>query len=103
MENDLSKQVQIYSVKNKCFDENLQLNEKWLSERNIVSVFDSYLTRTLRMQPNTVSMDLLIVRMSKEAGNTQQLITQGFYVKEKYYMFLCSSAGQIKCSKALYD
>jgi len=102
MENDdLSKQIMIYSVSSKAFNEHLELNRKWLTERNLISVFDSTLTRILKLEANEITRDLIIVKMNNRQM-TRQLFTQGFSFQGEKYIYLCSSAGQIKSSKTVF-
>lgn len=75
-----------------------QLRPETLIDRNVVSVFDSFLTRTLGCTPNCLTKELMIVQVYFY-DVAEDIIKQGFnYNGEKYVLF-SASAGQIRTKK----
>lgn len=74
------------------------LRPETLIDRNVVSVFDSFLTRTLGCTPNCLTKELMIVQVYFY-DVAEDIIKQGFnYNGEKYVLF-SASAGQIRTKK----
>src|SRR5690606_20924889 len=69
----------------------LQINKK-------IGMFDSALTRTLGMKIDTVSTDILVVRVYYYQV-LEGLISEGFMYKGEKYIYFSSSAGQIRTKK----
>lgn len=85
------------------------LNPRATNEHNIVSIFDSSLTRIMGCEQNKLYDDLIIVQ-TYFFDVLKDLITRGFYytnpnssepIKEKYVCFM-ASAGQIRTKKTVF-
>lgn len=78
-----------------------ELTEEELSDKNIVGLFDSFLTRSLGLKPNTVTKELIIVNVFFFQV-FKSMVRDGFIFNEEKYIFLTSSAGQIRQKKAVF-
>lgn len=65
---------------------------------NIVSIFDSNLTRCLHMSSDALNDDLVIVKVYY-FGVAENIIKRGFYLNGEHYVFFSASAGQIRTKK----
>jgi len=84
-----------------------RLNKKVIKPYNQVSVFESYLTRVLGIQENSVTTDLFIVKVNDhehEQKIIEQLIEFGFTFGDKQtkYCVFTASAGQIRKHKVVF-
>jgi hypothetical protein len=77
------------------------LDKNAMRDYNIISVFDSALTRTIGIDINTVSEDILIVQ-TYFFDVIQDLILQGFMYKSEKYICFTASAGQIRTKKTVF-
>jgi hypothetical protein len=77
------------------------LREEELNIHNIVSVFDSVLTRTIQIPENTLSTDLIIVR-TYFFDVIEDIILNGFMHGNERYVCLTASAGQIRTKKTVF-
>lgn len=87
-----------------CFETNTEirvLNQERLSEKRIISVFESFLTRTLQIATNEFSKDILVIQTFYFAI-MQQLILNGFIFENEKYIFFTASAGQIRTKKNVF-
>lgn len=91
-----------------CFQERLerttcprQLTHISNSGTEVISIFDSNVTRLLHMQEQGVNEDLIIVR-TYFFDILQDIILNGFIFKGKKYRFFTASAGQIRTKKAVF-
>lgn len=78
-----------------------ELNPKKVSKYNLISLFDSDLSRTLELKEDEVSTDLLIVRVYHYPV-LEQLIEKGYNHLGEHYIALTASAGQIRTKKVLF-
>ena len=90
-----------------------ELNERYLSyvdkntgERranlsNVISMFESTLTRSFNVKINELTYDIFIVEIYY-FDIAQDLIVNGFNYKGKHYVYFSSSAGQIRTKKAVF-
>lgn len=69
-----------------------------LSPVNVVSIFDSSLTRSLNMSVEDLNLHLVIVKVYY-FGVAANLIKRGFYMNGEHYVFFSASAGQIRTKK----
>lgn len=69
-----------------------------VSKYNVISVFDSFLMRTLGLEDNKLSEDLITLRVY-HYSIFKQLIENGFMYKGEKYIPFTASAGQIRCKK----
>ena len=77
------------------------LNENYLKPCNVVSIFESSLSRALDIKTNTLSNDLIIVQtfffdVLKDA------ILNGLFVNGEKYICFTASAGQIRTKKTVF-
>ena len=71
------------------------LNESNIKDKNIVALFDSALTRALNLQINELTEDLFILNVYFFQV-FHNLVRDGFIFKNEKYIYLTSSAGQIR-------
>ena len=71
------------------------LNEKNIKDKNIVALFDSALTRALGLKINELTEDLFILNVYF-FQIFHNLVRDGFIFKNEKYIYLTSSAGQIR-------
>ncbi len=77
------------------------LNEDYFNDYNVISMFDSTLTRTLKIPIDTLTTDLFIVQ-TFYFDVLEDLILDGFYFKGEKYVFFTASAGQIRTKKSVF-
>lgn len=78
-----------------------RLRTEELCEKNIISVFESMLTRTLGLESNRLSRDLLIVQVYF-FDVFRDIVTNGFMLDGQRYVCYTASAGQIRTKKAVF-
>lgn len=69
-----------------------------LCQSNVVSIFDSSLTRSLKMSTTEINDQLIIVKVYY-FGVAESIIKNGFYIGDEHYIFFSASAGQIRTKK----
>ena len=74
------------------------LRESALIDKNIVSLFESDLTRTMKCQPDELTQDMFIVRVYFFEV-AESLIKRGCMYKGQKYVLFSASAGQIRTKK----
>jgi hypothetical protein len=72
-----------------------------LKKNNVISIFDSVLTRVLKIQQNTLSEDIIVVQ-TYYFQVLEDLIKNGFIHNNEQYTYLTSSAGQIRTKKSVF-
>lgn len=77
------------------------LNPKKISKYNLINLFDSDLSRVMKIDENQISTDLLIVRVYHYLV-LEQLIDKGYDYLGEHYIALTASAGQIRTKKVLF-
>lgn len=77
------------------------LNEDYLSVNNVISIFDSALTRISNMKIDELYEDIIIVQ-TFFFDVIEDIIEHGFYCKGEKYVFLTASAGQIRTKKTVF-
>jgi len=77
------------------------LHPESLNKRNIISVFDSVLTRTMQIPEDTLTTDILIVQ-TFFFDVIEDIIIDGFMYGEDKYVCLTASAGQIRTKKTVF-
>lgn len=104
-----SKDNLLHILKNKI-NENLksngkhhirQLNENKVSDTNIISVFDSSLTRMIGAKQDEFTEDFMVVQVYY-FDVIKDLINFGFMYKGEKYVYFTSSAGQIRTKKCVF-
>lgn len=81
--------------------ESRALNEQVLSEKNVISLFESSLTRALEIKTNELSEDIFVVSVYFFQV-FESIVKHGFYYKGEKYIFFTASAGQIRQKKAVF-
>lgn len=69
-----------------------------ISPFNVISIFDSTLTRCLGMSITDVNDELIVVK-AYYFGVAENIIKRGFYMNGEHYVFFSASAGQIRTKK----
>ena len=77
------------------------LREQDLHEVNIISVFESSLTRTIGVQQDELTDDLLVVQVYY-FDLFKDMVFYGFQYKGEKYKYYTSSAGQIRKKKGVF-
>lgn len=78
-----------------------QLNQLALVDRNVVSLFESALTRALEIPTNSLTYDLMILNVFFFQV-FKSLVRDGFEYNGEKYIFLTASAGQIRTKRAVF-
>ncbi|WP_226035628.1 hypothetical protein [Aquibacillus saliphilus] len=81
--------------------ETRHLNCDHLRENNIISIFDSVLTRTLGIKESELTEDIIVIQ-TYYFGVLEDLIKNGFIHNGKQYVYFSSSAGQIRTKKSVW-
>lgn len=78
------------------------LTEDWLTQpRYQISIFESVLTRTIGIETNTLSTDILVVK-TYYFDILKNLIQDGFWFQGNKYVCFTASAGQIRNKKTMF-
>lgn len=77
------------------------LRNSYIADKNVISVFDSVLTRALKIDTNTISTDILIVQ-AYFFDILKELIKDGFILNNEKYICFTASAGQIRTKKTVF-
>lgn len=77
------------------------LNEQALNDKNIISLFESSLTRALEIKTNELSEDIFVISVYFFQV-FESLVKHGFLYKGEKYIFFTASAGQIRQKKAVF-
>lgn len=78
-----------------------QLNSSALIDKNVVSLFESALTRALDIKTNELTYDLMILNVFFFQV-FKSLVRDGFEYNGEKYIFLTASAGQIRTKRAIF-
>lgn len=78
-----------------------QLNVDKISDKNIISVFDSSLTRIIGAKQDELTEDFMVVQ-TYYFSVIKDLIYFGFMYKGEKYVYFTSSAGQIRMKKCVF-
>lgn len=81
--------------------ETRQLNQAALCDKNIISLFESSLTRALNLKTNELTKDLMIINVFFFQV-FEDLVKYGFECEGEKYIFLTASAGQIRTKRAVF-
>ena len=73
---------------------------EYIKPSSVISIFESYLTRTLGLQTNELTDAIVIVRVFFFEV-FKNLVHDGFMMNGNKYVFLSASAGQIRTKKAV--
>lgn len=77
------------------------LNPQSLADKNVISLFESSLTRALKLKTNELTEDLFILNVFFFQV-FEDLVKYGFYHNGEKYIFLTASAGQIRTKRAVF-
>lgn len=89
----LDKSFLYYKDRNTCKDE--------INLKNVISMFESSLTRSFGIKTNELTTDMFIVDVYY-FDIAQDLILNGFIYDNRKYIYFSSSAGQIRTKKAVF-
>jgi hypothetical protein len=78
-----------------------RLDQNSLNKRNVVSVFESNLTRSMQIPMNTLSTDIFIVK-AYFFEVIEDIILDGFTYNGEKYVCFTASAGQIRTKKTMF-
>ena len=78
-----------------------EFRSEFLSTRNVISIFESYLTRTLSIEANALTTDLLVVKTCYFKV-LQDIIENGFLLDGEKYVIYTASAGQIRTKRSVF-
>ena len=78
-----------------------KLNPEAVKDKNVVSLFESSLTRALGIQTNELTDKIMIVNVFFFQV-FEDLVKRGFEYKGEKYIFLTASAGQIRTKRAVF-
>lgn len=78
-----------------------ELREDRVIDKNVISVFESMLTRTLGMQTGKLYDDFMVIR-TYYFDVIKDLILNGYIYKGQKYICLTASAGQIRTKKTVF-
>ena len=81
--------------------ETRKLNPFALNDRNVISLFESSLTRALGLKTNELTQDLIILNVFFFQV-FEDLVKYGFEYEGEKYIFLTASAGQIRAKRAVF-
>lgn len=82
-------------------DDIRELRDEYLNDRNIISVFESTLTRTCGYKTNELTKDMIVVK-TYHYNVLEDLIKDGFYIDDEKYKVFTASAGQIRTKKTVF-
>lgn len=78
-----------------------KLRDNEVSEKNVISVFDSYFTRTIGAKPDELCEDFMVIQVYY-FDVIKDLIYHGFEYNGEKYIYFTSSAGQIRTKKCVF-
>lgn len=82
-------------------DDIRELREEFLSDGNVISVFESTLTRVCGLEANKLADDMIVVK-TFYYDVLEDLIKNGFYIDDEKYIVFTASAGQIRTKKTVF-
>ena len=96
--NELKETLKVLISENKYVR---HLNIESLVDRNVVSVFESALTRACNFKSGELYEDMIIVR-TFYYGILEDIIIDGFMLNNEKYVLFSASAGQIRTKKSVF-
>lgn len=78
-----------------------ELRQEYVIDRNVISVFESMLTRTLGMQTGVLYDDFMVIR-TYYFDVIEDLILNGYTYNGEKYVCFTASAGQIRTKKTVF-
>lgn len=92
---DQFEQTRLYNTQNNKIRE---LRKESLVDKNIVSIFESFLTRTLNCETNELTDNIMIIQVYFFQV-AEDIIKNGFIYNNEKYVLFSASAGQIRTKK----
>lgn len=77
------------------------LNAELLKDNDVISLFDSVLTRTMKLQQDELSTDIFVIQ-TYYFEILKDLIVSGFCFNGEKYIYFSSSAGQIRTKRSMF-
>ena len=77
------------------------LDEKSITDKKVISVFESSLTRMLKLEIDKLSTDIIVVETFFYEV-TEQIVKTGFLFNGEKYRYFTASAGQIRTKKNVF-
>lgn len=77
------------------------LNIEALKDKSIISLFESALTRMLKIQTNELTTEIVIINVFY-FQIFESIVKNGFLLNGEKYIFLTASAGQIRTKRAVF-
>lgn len=74
---------------------------EFLRDRNVISIFESELTRMVGIETNTLTDELVVVKTCYFKV-LKDIVLNGFHLNENRYVCLTASAGQIRTKRSLF-
>ncbi|ERN54307.1 hypothetical protein [Alkalihalophilus marmarensis] len=78
-----------------------ELRESEIKKSNLISQFESALTRQLNIKQNTISTDIIMIRAFRYKV-FESLVLNGFTYLGEHYKYYTSSAGNIRNKKSIF-
>ena len=82
-------------------DDIRDFRDEYLRENNVISIFESSLTRISGYKTNELTEDMIVVK-TFYYGILEDLIKDGFYINDEKYVFFIASSGQIRTKKTVF-
>ena len=77
------------------------MRKEYIKDKNVISIFESSLTRALDEKIDELTDDIMVVRVFY-FDIIKDLILNGFVYNNEKYIYLTSSAGQIRAKKTVF-
>ena len=74
---------------------------EYLRDKNVISIFESCLTRTLGISTGSLSTDLIVVKTCY-FKILKDIILNGFFLNGEKYIYFTASAGQIRTKRSVF-
>lgn len=98
---DLFKRKAEFNITTNGRHHQRNLIENNVSKKEVISVFESELTRTIGLQPNNLSDEIIVIQVYY-FDILRDIINNGFFFNKNKYIFLTASAGQIRTKKVVF-
>ena len=96
--NKLYVQFEQTRLYNQEYNKVRELREECINDKNVVSIFESFLTRTLKCKTNELTDNIMIVQVYFFQV-AEDIIKNGFIYNNEKYVLFSASAGQIRTKK----
>ena len=78
-----------------------EFRSEYLRDQNVISIFESSLSRAIGAEPSKLTTDLVVVKTCY-FKILRDIMMQGFTLNGERYMFLTASAGQIRTKRSVF-